>query len=132
MKCAHHKRGMTLIEVLLASVIMGMSLTAMLTATSRCLVVMRRSQEYQQAQWALTQGELQFPILYAEDIMEQDVSGEDYDDYTFSREIEDDEDEDGLYLVRSKVTWQSAGREKFEEVVEYVYQPESESDEVSP
>lgn len=132
MKHTHYKRGMTLIEVLLASVILGTGLAALLTATSRCLIVMRRSQEYQQAQWALTQGELEFPILYAEDIMDQDVSGEDYDGYTFSREIEDDEDEDGLYLVRSKVTWESAGREKIEEVVEYVYQPESESDEVSP
>ena len=132
MKPVVRKRGMTLIEVLLASVILGTGLTALLTAASRCLVVMRRSQEYQQAQWAMTRGELEFPIIYAEDIMDQGVSGEDYDGYTFSREVEDDEDEDGLYLVRSRVTWESAGREKVEEVAEYVYQPESEGDEVSP
>ena len=116
------KRGLTLIEVMLATLILSVGLSMMLTASARCLTVMRRSREYQRAQWALNRGMLEHPILFAEKIEEQDVDGEDYDGYVFSREIEDDEDEDGLFVVRTWVTWPSGGREMKEEVVEVVYQ----------
>ena len=116
------RSGLTLIEVLLATLILGVALSMMLTASARCLTVMRRSREYQRAQWALNRGMLDHPILFTEKIEEQDVDGEDYDGYVFSRKVEDDEDEDGLYVVRSRVTWPSGGRELTEEIVEVVYQ----------
>ena len=117
---------MTLIEVMLASAILALGLTMLLTAASRCLGVMRRSAEYQEAQWALRLAMLEHPIAFAEDIREQDVAGEEYEGYVFTREIED-EDEDGLYVVRHRVTWGSDKRPKFEELLEYVYQePEEE------
>jgi prepilin-type N-terminal cleavage/methylation domain-containing protein len=116
------RRGFTLIEVLLATLILSVALSMILTGSSRCLTVMRRSGEYQRAQWALNRGMLEHPILFTEKIEEQDVEGEDYEGYVFSRKIEDDEDEDGLYVVRTRVTWPSGGREMNEEIVEEVYQ----------
>lgn len=121
------RAGLTLIEVMLASAILAASLTALLTAASRCLQVMRRSREYQEAQWVRGMGELEYPLLFVEDIAEQSVSGVDYGRYTFSREVEDDEDEDGLYVVRTRVDWGQGPSKRYEEVYQYVYQaPETE------
>ncbi len=106
----------------MAAAILSVGLTAILTATSRCLAVISRSREYQEAQWALNRGIAENPFFLAEDIREQEVDAEEYDGYVFSRQVEDDEDEDGLFLVRSRVTWVRREREFVEEVVQYVYQ----------
>jgi type II secretory pathway component PulJ len=114
--------GMTLIEVMLAVVILGAGMSVLLTGASRCLAVMRQSKEYQQAQWVMSVGQLEHPFMFAEDIEEQAVSGEDYDGYTFIRDIEEDDDEDELFVVRTRVVWERNGRERMTEIVEYVFQ----------
>lgn len=125
------RAGMTLIEVMLAVVILGAGMTVLLTGASRCLAVMRQSKEYQQAQWVMSVGQLEHPFMFAEDIEEQGVSGEDYDGYTFIREIEEDDDEDELFVVRTRVVWERSGRERMTEITEYVFQAEEEGEDTA-
>jgi len=116
------KSGLTLIEVVLAVTILGVGLSVLLTAASRCLAVMKVSRKYQEAQWTRGLGELEFPLVEAEDIDDMEVVGHQYpNDFTFLRDVGNDDDEDGLYIVRSKVRWSEHGRDSFEETVRYVW-----------
>ena len=116
------QRGFTLIEVLLAAAILGMGLGMMMTAASRCLAAMKQARKYQEAQWTLNMGLLDYPLMPTDDVEDWNVSGESYDNgLAFSREVEEEdaEEEDGLFVIRSRVTWSRNGREGFEEVVGY-------------
>lgn len=115
--------GFTLIEVMLASTIVGVSLVVLCTAASRCLAIAKKSKDYQTAQWVLARGEADHPLYQTNDVMKLDVSDVEYaDGYIFSRKVEDDEDEDGLYLVKEKVSWGNPADPMIEEVVLYVLQ----------
>ena len=117
------KRGLTLIEVLLAVTILGFSLTVLLTAASRCLAVIRFARIYPVAQWTLAMGELDHPLRPVEDLKDLEVAGEDYPGgFAFVRTVDDDEDDDGLHVVRTRVTWSDRERQPYEEVVQYLYQ----------
>jgi len=121
------RAGLTLIEVLIATAILAAGLTVLLTGASRCLAVMKRSKQYQKAQWTLNLGELENPLILTNDVENMEVSAVDYPGgYTYSRTVDekDPEDKDGLYVVRSRVTWSSRSRESSEEIVRYVYVPE--------
>ncbi|MFC1462201.1 prepilin-type N-terminal cleavage/methylation domain-containing protein [Verrucomicrobiota bacterium] len=125
MRQATNNSGMTLIEVLLASVILGTGLMVLLTGASRCLAVVHKAKNYQIAQWTLNMGELDYPVIDTNDVMALAVSAFEYDNgFTFERLIDDDEDEDGLYVVRTVVSWPERGRVAREEVVRYVLQVE--------
>ncbi len=102
---ARRRQGLTLIEVLLATAILGAGLVALLAASSRCLAVMRQAKVYQDALWTLGRGEADFPLTSAENVDEMDVPGETYaNGCTFAREVEEDDDEDGLRVLRMTVT----------------------------
>ena len=121
------KKGLTLIEVLIAAAILGLSLTVLLTAASRCLAVMKRAKVYQTAQWALNLGELEHPLSPTNNLEDMRVSPETYPNgCTYSREVEDKDpaDKDCMYVVRSRVTWQTGRRDQYEEIVRYVYIPQ--------
>ena len=110
MKC-RMERGFTLVEVLLATAIAAASLAALLTAASRCVAVTKRAQDYQKAQWVLGQGELDYPLFYTNDLKSLEVEDAEYPgEYFFSRIVEDDEDEDRLFVVRTRVAWSSGNR----------------------
>ena len=116
--------GMTLIEVMLAVAILGFSFTVLLTAASRCIVAIKQAQIYQQAQWTLAMAEAEYPLLKTNDIANLNVGPETYDNgLTYTREVEEDEDEDGLHVVRARVTWSKRGKERFEEAVFYIFKP---------
>jgi prepilin-type N-terminal cleavage/methylation domain-containing protein len=122
------RRGFTLIEVLVATLLLAVGMTSMLVAASRCLQVMKRASLYQETQWTLNRGELDFPMLPTEEVEDWDVSGETYENgLLFSRTVEpwSEEEEDGLFVVTSRVTWSTRGRELYEEVIRYVYVPEA-------
>jgi prepilin-type N-terminal cleavage/methylation domain-containing protein len=116
------RKGFSLIEVLIAATILGVGLTMLLTAASRCLAVMKISRNYQKAQWALNLGLLEHPLIETDDVSDWEVSAVDYDGFTFSREVEEEdvETEDGLFIVRSRVVWSDRGSETKEEVEQYV------------
>jgi prepilin-type N-terminal cleavage/methylation domain-containing protein len=130
------RRGLTLIEVLLAIAILGAGMAALLTAASRCLAVMKQARNYQTAQWVLGLGEAAYPPVATNDVEDLVVAGDSslVQGFTFSREIEQDEEhamgqdaqadsKEGLYFVRTRVAWAARGRNaQQEEVVSYVLQ----------
>jgi len=118
------RKGLTLIEVLMAVIILSISMTALLIASSRCIAVMTAARDYQTARWLLQTKQLEYPILYEtieeiEDI-EVDLEADD-NGFSFERIVEDDEDEDHLYLVRSIVSWNNKGYLAKEEYIEYIW-----------
>jgi hypothetical protein len=115
---------MTLIEVVLAAALLALGVTALLTGASRCMAVMRLAKDYQTAEWTLGRGEVDHPMLATNKIEDLDVPEEEYPNgFRFSRTVEDDGDEDGLHVVRTRVRWGERGR-KVEEVVSFVYELE--------
>jgi len=136
MKSELDKRaGLTLIEVLLAALILGLSMTVLLTAMSRCMLLFQTVHRYHDAMAVLGEAEVDFPLAglaQRRDLTPEDleVLGEDYGRFTFSRTVEDpealeaDADQARLLVVRSRVGWSERGRERAEEVKRYVfYQP---------
>ncbi|NCC52838.1 MAG: prepilin-type N-terminal cleavage/methylation domain-containing protein [Spartobacteria bacterium] len=125
------KQGLTLIEVMLALVILGISLVGLTATTSRCLAIARKARNYENARRLLGQIELTDP-LFDEEIEPGDDSGSfdpPYEDYKWSRTIEqvaeEGEDEEGLYKITMRVIWSDRGRDTKEEVVTYLYAPEA-------
>jgi prepilin-type N-terminal cleavage/methylation domain-containing protein len=117
--------GMTLIEVLLAVAIAGTALVILTTGAARCVAVFHRARDYQEAQWYLGLGELENPLFMTNDIKGLEVSETEYGDgYYFSRVVEDDEDEDELFLVKTTVRWERGPRVFREEIARYVLQAE--------
>ena len=123
-----NRRGLTLIEVVLASAILSMSLAGMLVCLSRCLSVMRASKKYHEAVKVLGLGDVKYPLRIDKDIEESEVypDSEILEGYTYSREIEledspFDPDEDHIYLMRTKVTWQARGHDVHHDVVQYIH-----------
>ena len=112
---------MTLVEVLLAVMILGVGLTAIMVALSQSMGLMRTSKEYLDAQWVLGLGELKHPLRETNDVKEKvPVAPESLDEflndelrsrrYLYSRKVDEKEDspdieDDGLFVVRSKVEW---------------------------
>jgi len=116
-----------LIEVLLAIAILGTALVVLLTGAARCLAAVKQAQYYQEAQWTFAMGEAEYPLICTNEVDEMEVAEVRYDNgFTFSRRVEDDEDEDGLFEIKSRVTWSARGRESFEEVVALLFIPETE------
>lgn len=119
-------KGMTLVEVVLAITILSVGLSVLLTGVSRCLAVMKASRRYQNALWALEKGMVDYPLFVTNDVKSLEVDGVEYEQFEFWREVEDDEDEDGLYVTRTGVTWHEGGRAMSEEVIQYVLEVDDE------
>lgn len=125
--------GMTLIEVLIATLILSVGITSLLAGISSCLGVMRASREFATAQWVLGMGELKYPLKEVEELEDLNIDGDTSiaEGFTFSREVEEkslmiDEEDDGLYVVHTRVTWGSGGEGQREEVTRLVWKkPES-------
>lgn len=124
------KRGLTLVEVLLALAILGIGLFVLITAASRCLSVARQAKQYEIARRLMARVNLEEPLQLKEEITEDTESGTfgyDYPGYTWNRKIEqalEDDDESGLFKVTTWVSWTDARGVGFEKVVSYLYAPE--------
>jgi len=115
------RAGLTLVEVLLAVMILGVGLAALMVSLSQSMGLMRASKEYLDAQWVLGLGELKNPLRETNDVKEKvPVAPESLDEflndelrlrrYLFSREVDEKEEspdieDDGLFVVHSKVEW---------------------------
>lgn len=120
--------GLTMIEVLLAVAILGVGAGVLMLATARCLAVISQSRHYSAAQRLILQVGAENPLTRAA-LEAKSESGKfsDDPDYTWEREIIEPENENqkGLYTVRTRVSWSDRGRESFEQVVTWHYiQPE--------
>ena len=117
------RRGFTLLEVMIATIILSIGLVVLLTSFMNCQRVMQASQDYETAQYVLALGETVYPIpssdlvtgdpLDDEQLNIQETSAEDLLDeldlplselpkdrrdelstYTFERTVDEIDDED--------------------------------------
>ena len=65
--------GMTLIEILMALAILTIAAGVLMTATSRCLNVVRTAKNYYEARRILEIGELDYPLLVVKKKGEKDL-----------------------------------------------------------
>lgn len=123
------KKGMTLIEVLLALVILSAGVSTLMMAMSQCLSAVRVARTRDIARGLIQQIDMDFPIEEV-DMAEMVETGEfeDVEGYTWFREIllVDEEERPGLFLVNLRVTWAERGRDAFEEITMYRYAPKAE------
>ncbi len=123
------KTGLTLIEVMLAMVILSIGASALLMAMSRCLSVVRTARSREVARELIARVDVENPIESV-DMDESSESGtfEDMDGYRWHRDIQivDQEERPGLFLVTTRVQWAEHGRDAFEEITGYRYAPDAE------
>ena len=123
------KSGMTLIEVLLAVVLLGIGGGALLVAVSRCISVVTRSHHYSTAQRLIQNVSAEHPLSRGM-IEEGRDSGTFYNasGYRWEREILEAESEDraGLFTVRTRISWSERGQTSFEEITTLVFIPPEE------
>ncbi len=124
------KIGLTLIEVLIALIILSVGVSSMMVAMSQSLSVVRTARNLNVARNLLRQIDIENPID-RKTIQETSESGEfeDIKGYRWEREIimVDEEERPGLFLVTTRVIWSERGRDAFEEITQYKYAPDAES-----
>jgi len=129
-KITASKTGMTLIEVLIALIILSVGVSSMMVAMSRCLSVVRTARNLNVSRNLLRRVDIENPID-RKTIEETTESGdfEDVEGYTWEREIlmVDEEERPGLFLVTTRIVWSERGRDAFEEITTYKYAPDAES-----
>ena len=126
------RSGLTLIEVMLALVILGIGLTVLISTASKCLAVVKQSRNYETARHLLAVVELEFQNKIMELEPDQDLedgAGEvqfpDESQYKGVWEVATEGDEkDGLKKVTFRVSWSERGANPCEEVVTYRYVPQ--------
>lgn len=124
------KKGLTLVEVLLALVILSVGVSSLMVAMSRCLSVVRTARNRDVARGLVQRIELENPIEEV-DMDELSESGDfdNLDGYKWFRDIKvvDEEERPGLFLVTLRVQWAERGRDASEEISMYKYAPNAES-----
>jgi len=124
------KKGLTLIEVLVALVILSIGVSALMMAMSRCLAVVRTARNREVARALIRRVDVENPIETVE-MGELSESGdfETPEGYEWFRDIimVNEEERPGLFLVTTRVQWAERGRDTFEEITTYKYAPDAES-----
>jgi len=123
--------GFTLLEILIATMILSFGLIALMSGVSKSAAMISLAQEYQQAQYVFSLGELKYPIEESDNVEEDlvvDPDSELVEGYVFERtvdekELDTNEVDDKLYVVRTRVSWGS-GEDQQEVLVRYVRQVE--------
>lgn len=123
------RAGLTLIEVLLAVALLSAGLVVLLLSTGRCLSVARRAQQYERARHLLDLVDVVAPLDLTNEAGTVREGGFEppFADCRWQREISEQEVEDdraeGLFEIRTRVSWSDGGTESFEETVRLVYAP---------
>lgn len=137
-----NRAGFTLVEILIATMILATGIMVLLTGVGNCAQMMTLSKQFQETQYIFTLVDLKYPIEATNDVendipvaaisaveLVEDPSPqmlEILERYTFERtvderELETNQVDDGLYIVRSVVSW-GPDEEDREELVRYVRQ----------
>ncbi|MBI9020785.1 MAG: prepilin-type N-terminal cleavage/methylation domain-containing protein [Verrucomicrobia bacterium] len=118
------RAGLTLIEVMLSIVILGIGSGVLMLATARCIAVVSKARHYSNAQRFIFQIGAEHPLTRGE-IDAGIESGEFDGGYEWEREVVEPEDEnrEGLYTIRTRISWSTRGKECFEEIVTWHYIP---------
>lgn len=128
------RNGFSLIEVLIATVILGAGLLAIFSGLVPCLAMIDASRRFQDVRWAFDRGLLKHPIGTFEELEDLEVEEDSElaeegstigEGYVFTRTIDEKEVEeggpdDGLYVVRSRISW-GEGEDSSEEIVRLVW-----------
>lgn len=131
-------RGFTLIEVLIATVILGGGLVAIFSAFAPCMAMLTASKRFQEVRWAFGLGELKYPMVEFEDVedlvVEEDSELVEDDEtigkgFTYSRTvdaktIDENSPDDGLFIVRTRIAW-GEDAESQEEIVQLVWKKDA-------
>lgn len=124
------QHGFSLIEVLVALLILGTSVGVLMAATAKSLSVISVARKLEVARGLFARVDAENPILSID--MEEGTDSGEFEDvkgYTWTREItmEDEENRPGLFVVRIRIDWSDRGRDAHEEVITYRYCPDAES-----
>lgn len=120
------KAGFTLMEVMLASLILAIGLGMIMAAVSQCLSVARSAKIFDTTRDLLARVEADNPIEIVEDIEDIADDGK-FDDptlekYAWRREVEPVGDKKfGLFMITTTVTWSENNKESQEQLVTYRY-----------
>ena len=126
------RSGLTLIEVMLALVILGIGLTVLISTASKCLAVVKQSRNYETARHLLAVVEMEFQnkileLAPGQDLEDgsEDITFPDSDPYKGRWEVATEGDEkDGLKKVTFRVSWSERGANPCEEVTTYLHVPQ--------
>lgn len=122
------RAGLTLIEVMLALVILGTGMVALVTAAGRCISVARQAKNYESARELLARVEVEKPIMLEEE--PEDIAGggsfePPFEMFKWSRTVEQEGfEEDGLWRVATEITWTEHKSARKERVETLIYWPE--------
>lgn len=123
---------MTLIEVLLAVVILGIALGGLVEAASRALAVVRQARNYKMARRMLGRVDAENPLRLLDEIQAGQTGGSftgGPSGWSWTRTLEDfgeaDEQKEGLFLLTTRVFWAQGERKSMEEAVQMLYVPKN-------
>jgi prepilin-type N-terminal cleavage/methylation domain-containing protein len=120
------RAGLTLIEVLLAVLILGVALPPLVAAAGRCLAIAKKARHYETARELLARVELEHPVK-RDEIDEANDSGtfdSEYEGYSWKREVElVGLEDDGLHKITTTITWSERGLGNSETIVTYLHAP---------
>jgi hypothetical protein len=113
---------MTLIEVMMAITILVIGVFAMVQASSNCLAVAKRSQQFTQARQVMDQGILEHPLIKTNQVEDMVLPPVKYENgFVFSRDVVESEEDYDLYIVKTRVEWPNKGTSKALELYSYLY-----------
>ena len=118
------RSGMTLIEVILATVILGLCTFSLMGGIAASLEIFQASAFVQEAANVLNRGEAEYPMIIETDPEEDLPVSPDsglVEGWTFERTVDDYESDDGLYVVRTRVVKGDGGTGMEQEYVRLIY-----------
>lgn len=136
------RTGFTLIEILIATMILASGIMVLLTGVGNCAHMMTLSKQFQETQYIFSLVDLKYPIEATSDVendlpvdsisaveLLEDPSQqmqEILERYTFERTVDErnlemNQVDDGLFIVRSIVSW-GPDEDDREELLRYVRQ----------
>lgn len=129
----NNRSGMTLVEVLIAAMILGFGMMTIFTSISRCLRLLQASRDVHKMQLVFDMGDITYPlagnITSSDDMEKLEVEDDQLvEGFVFKRTFdekekpEDDSFDDHLFTVRTTVLWGEREDEK-EEHVQYIWLP---------
>lgn len=126
------RAGMTLVEVMMAVVILGLALGGLVEVASRALAVVRQARNYETARRMLGRVEAENPLWLLDEIKSGEESGGfegGPSGWSWSRSLvdfgEEDEQKEGLFQLTTRVYWSQGARRGMEETVQMFYVPKN-------
>ncbi|MFH0907307.1 MAG: prepilin-type N-terminal cleavage/methylation domain-containing protein [bacterium] len=126
------RAGLTLIEVMLAMVILGIALAVLVSTAGTCLSIAKKARNYETARELLARLELEHPIKKdkIEDAKGSGSFDSEFSGYRWERDVECvGLEKDGLWKITSTVRWSESSGQSAEELVTYVHAPQDDIEE---